>query len=432
MSAVSDAIYNNYLTTYSPMSITKYDTHKKSELRDVYKSIVKMNKESPWFLPVTSKETQAFAVNIKEGARMLHNNIAQLGGLDENGLFDKKSAYSTDEDVAKVTYIGSDKAEEVDDFQLEVKNLASHQENLGEFLYSNEEVDLPPDTYSFDLSINDMNYEFQFAISEGETNRDVQGRLAKLINNSSIGIRASVIESGDRSSLKMTSDTEGLPAGKDAIFSVSDSRTSKASGTVDYFGLDYTSKAAANASFSINGEDKTASTNHFTIGKLFEVQLNGVSPEGEPVTIGLKTDIESLSDNINNLAAGYNEFLRAAASYLDTQSRSKALLSELNGIANRFGDSFSSLGLSIQDDGLIQVNSEKLKSTALSSEDVAQTFDTIKVFSNALLKKSDAVSLNPMEYVDKKVVAYKNPNGPNYASPYMTSAYSGMMFNGYC
>mgnify|MGYP002854860425 CR=1 FL=1 len=61
-----------------------------------------------------------------------------------------------------------------------------------------------------------------------------------------------------------------------------------------------------------------------------------------------------------------------------------------------------------------------------------QSFDKIKAFSNALLKKSDEVSLNPMEYVDKKVVAYKNPNGPNYISPYTTSAYSGMMFSGYC
>jgi hypothetical protein len=36
-----------------------------------------------------------------------------------------------------------------------------------------------------------------------------------------------------------------------------------------------------------------------------------------------------------------------------------------------------------------------------------------------------------MDYVDKKIVAYKNP-GHNFASPYITSAYSGMMFNSYC
>ena len=55
----------------------------------------------------------------------------------------------------------------------------------------------------------------------------------------------------------------------------------------------------------------------------------------------------------------------------------------------------------------------------------------IKSFAKALYQKSDQVSLNPMEYVDKTIVAYKNP-GKNFANPYITSAYSGMMFNSYC
>ena len=42
-----NTVYNYYLTTYSRGPMTKYDTHKKSELRDIYNSIVKLNKESP-------------------------------------------------------------------------------------------------------------------------------------------------------------------------------------------------------------------------------------------------------------------------------------------------------------------------------------------------------------------------------------------------
>ena len=47
-----------------------------------------------------------------------------------------------------------------------------------------------------------------------------------------------------------------------------------------------------------------------------------------------------------------------------------------------------------------------------------------------LLRKSNQVSLNPMDYVEKVMVAYKNP-GHNYPNPYITSAYTGMMFDGY-
>lgn len=43
-------VYNFYMTTYAPKSSTPYDSHKKSELRGVYNSIVKMNKESPLYI----------------------------------------------------------------------------------------------------------------------------------------------------------------------------------------------------------------------------------------------------------------------------------------------------------------------------------------------------------------------------------------------
>lgn len=432
MSAVMDTIYNNYLTTYTPKSISRFDTHKKSELRNIYNSIVKMNKESPWYLPTTSKETQQYAIDLKENARRLHNTIAQLGGLDENGLLDKKSAYSTDDDIASVTYIGSEQPKgAIPEFEIEVRSLASSQENLGLFLPSDEMIGLPADTYSFDIAINDMNYEFQFSIGENETNRELQERLVRLINNSDIGIRASIAESEGRTSLRLTSDASGLPNGKDKIFSVTDDRTSKISGMVEYFGIDYTSRKASDASFLINGDARSSSSNHFTLGNLFEVQLKGISPENTPVKIGLKTDVESLTDNVVNLIGGYNDFIKAASSYLESQTRSKKLVKEVNGIANLYNDSMSRMGLSVREDGQIEIDKNQLTQIAAQSGSISGTFDYIKDFSSALLRKSNQVSLNPMDYVDRTMVAYKNP-GHNFANPYSTSAYSGMMFNGYC
>ena len=432
MSSVLNAVYNNYLMTYTPKSVTRYDTHKKSELKNVYDSIVKINKESPWYLPVTNKDTQHYAVDLKENARALHNTIAQLGGLEENGLFNKKSAFSSDEGVASAVYIGTEKANaDVPEIDLEVHSLASSQENLGLFLPPDEEVSLPPDTYSFDVSINDMNYEFQFSISEDETNRELQDRLVRLVNNSDIGIKASVEESDGLTSLKFISDATGLYNGKNRIFAVSDDHTSKTPGTVSYFGIDYISKEASNAEFSINEEEHTSSSNHFTIGKMFEVNLNGISPEDEPIKIGLKTDVDSITDNISHLVSGYNEFIKAASNYLSTQSRSRQLVGVMNGITRLYSDSFLSMGVSLEDDGTLKVDSASLRQTALQSDDIPETFSYIKDFSNALLRKSNQISINPMDYVDRKIVAYKNP-GHNFASSYSTSAYTGMMFNSYC
>ena len=69
-----------------------------------------------------------------------------------------------------------------------MQSLASAQENLGMFL-SDEKVNLEPDTYSFDISVNDMNYEFQFVIEDSDTNRSIQEKLVRLINHSAVGIQ---------------------------------------------------------------------------------------------------------------------------------------------------------------------------------------------------------------------------------------------------
>lgn len=431
MGAVLNTVYNNYLAAYSPRQLTKYDTHKKSELRSVYNSIVKLNKDAPWYLPTTNKDTQHYAVSLKENARELHNAIAQLGGLEQDSMFRKKSAYSTDTEVAEAAYIGSDALTSTSpEFDLEVKELATPQENLGHFL-PDLATTLSPATYSFDISINDMNYEFQFNINEGDTNRQIMDRLSRLINNADIGIQANVAESDSRYALRLTSDATGVPANKAYHFRVSDDHTSKASGVVGNMGLNYISHPAGNACFLINGEERSSSSNHFTVGKLFDVQIQAVSPEDKPVHIGLKTDTESITDNINQLIGSYNSFIRSAASYLETQSRSRQLVREFSSIASHYGTSLENMGMHLQDDGIFSVNDEKLQQAAASAGNDLSSFSVLKDFSSSLLRKSDQVSLNPMDYVDKKIVAYKNP-GHNFISPYTTSAYSGMMFNSYC
>lgn len=429
MGAVLNTVYNNYLTTYTPKALTRYDTHKKSELRSVYNSIVKLNKDASLCLP-TGKDAQNYAVDLKENARALHNTIADLGGLDEDGLLNQKSAFSTDEDVATASYIGGDDfAGAAEDFGIEVQSLASPQENMGYFL-ENEPIGLAAGTYSFDVAVNDMNYEFQFSIGEDETNRDVQSRLARLINNSSIGIRASLLEEDGASSLRLTSDNTGS-GDNGLIFNVSDDRTSKTSGTVAYFGLDYVSREPSNARFLLNGEERTASSNRFTVGKMFEVELKGISEEGKETQIGLKTDVDSLTDNVLKLVNGYNDFIRAASSYLETQADSKRLVNEMAGVASAYRNSMESMGLTFNEDGTIQADSRALRQTAFEAENPSEEFSYLKDFGSSLLRKTDQVSLDPMNYVRKTVVAYKNP-GHTFVSPYTTSAYSGMMFNSYC
>ena len=58
-------------------------------------------------------------------------------------------------------------------------------------------------------------------------------------------------------------------------------------------------------------------------------------------------------------------------------------------------------------------------------------FEELQDFGSHLLKKLNAISMDPMEYLNRRICAYSNP-ATSYVNPYVTSIYSGMLFNTYC
>ncbi len=425
-------IYNFYLTSYSKDCNTPFDSHKKSELRSVYNSMVKLNKESPVYLLKNTPATQAYAIGVKENARLLRNNITSLTGVDENALLHKKATYSSDESIVTANFVGEQiTTEEIPSFEIEVESLATGQKNVGDYLPKDKKAFLRPKTYSFDLHINDMNYEFQFSIGESETNYQIQERLCKLVNNSNVGLQAKILEDDKgNAALQIESVATGIIDGKEHMFQISDYKTSQAAGSVSYFGLNHTQKEAANAKFYINGMPHSSYSNHFTVEKTYELHLKNTTEQGQLVTIGTKNDLESLVGNISHMVQGYNDFIKSISEYKEQHPTSSKLVNEVSTIASYYEETFSPLGLSIDDSGQIAIDAEKMHSS-LNSEDMESLFSDMKHFTSSLLRKANDITLDPMRYVDKKVVAYKNP-GKSFVNPYTSSIYSGMMFNYYC
>ena len=429
-------VYNHYLTEYAPKTNTPLDTHKKSDLRSIYNSIVKLNKESPLYLLDKSPASKAYAVGLKESARIFRNSVmGTRSSLSEQDVLSQKIAYSSHPEIASAKYIGMQEDgtdASAPTFRLEVANLAKNQINTGNLLPSEHGIDLPPGSYSFDVSIKDTSYEFQFELHEEDTNAEVQNRLQRLIQNANIGLNASVSEDNEGNSLlKLESVATGLSPDKEFLFDISDENTSKTKGIVDYLGLSQISQYPSNAMFEVNGIERTAFSNTFTVEKVYEITLNGPSSEpGVTTEIGLKNNVESLSENIHSLADSYNQFIDNISSNPGKHSKSSQLMGELSHITKHYSLGLNAIGLSFSTDGHLSINDEQMQSAAVA-EDSNETFSAVRDFANAMLRKSNQISLNPMQYVNKTVVAYKNP-GKNYPSPYITSAYSGMLFNNYC
>ena len=426
-------VYNHFLTTYVPKGTnTKYDTHKKSELRGVYNSIVKMNKDTPLFLLDTSAKTQEYAVGLKENARSLKNVISSLSLDDSDSFLDRKAVSSSDDSIVSASYIGGSELDpdSIPSLEISVKELAASQINQGNFL-DPDSMGLPTGTYSFDIHSRDMDYEFQFNINDNDTNRTIEEKLARLITKSNIGVKANVLEDDNgKIALNIESDETGVRGDKVTAFDITDDKTSKTSGTVEYFGIGNVSRYPRNSQFELNGEVRSTFSNHFSVEKMFELNLNGLSNEGESVSIGLKTDIESVTENINNLVEGYNSFMNKINAYVDSQPYSKKLIGEMNKISDLYSVGLDAVGISFNSDGTIAVDKNALTTTA-KSDDALEKFTSIKKFTGNVLNKINQISLDPMEYTQKTVVAYKNP-GHGFATPYVTSNYSGMMFSSYC
>lgn len=428
-SAVMDNMYSYYLSTYGKSAVSRYDSHKKSELRSVYNSILKANKESPLYKIRESGEAHRFAIDIKENARHLKNVIASLSvGDDLMDAFQKKSAVSDQPDIAEAVYIGDgDDSESSESFQLQVLQLASAQQNQGRFL-KEASLDFEPGSYSFDLNTNTNSYEFQFNVNPEDTNRTVMEKLTRLFNSAHVGIRAEIMENGSgESALFLTSNHTGLGGNESYLFQIMPNASPESFTAMNKLGIHRISSPASNAVFLINGKERTAYSNTFTVNNVFEVHLNGVSTGDRPATLGFKTNADAVADNIQELVDSYNSMIGIANQYRNTQPESRRLLQDIGRVALQFRQEFEPIGLEVQDDFTISVNREQL-TAAVDFDHAEQNFKVLDRFKRALSAKANQASIDPMRYVNKVLVAYKNP-GRNFTSPYISSMYSGMMLD---
>lgn len=425
MSFTALQIYNHYLTTYDNKRTSRSHIHDRDELRHLYSDIQLKNRFAPLYLTEPSPQAIAYAVQLKESAETLKQTITTFGSSEQQMLFSSKKAYSDTPELVEVEYAASaDKSSAPEHFHLEVKEFASPQINESSFLTSNQMVLMPPDNYSFDIITNKLHYELQFSISDGETHEQLQSKLARLMNHSDIGIHARVLRDEERTAIQITSEAYGLPVQGNSHFEITDENTSHTSGIVHYLGLNKSIHAATNATYYLDGKERSSYSNAFPVYGNYRLQLNPDS-KTRRAEIGLYPDMESLSYNIEGFVDCYNQFIHG----VENDENAKAadnhhLLDEMKKLLERHKGKIEKYGIEIQENNTISY----LRDDSLAK---MPDLDDLQSFGNQVLRKLHSISLDPMEYVSRAICAYSNP-ATNYINPYVTSIYSGMLFNSYC
>ena len=428
--AIIDSAYQYYLSTYRNSAVSRYDTHKKSQLRDVYNRIVKINKESPLYKIKDVGDVTKYAIDIKETTKSLQNVIASLEGGVE-GVFAKHIAQSSDEKTVSAEYIGSeDMAEdEIKGFEISVQQLASNQVNIGNYL-NPERLDIEPGAYSFDLNTNTRSYEFQYSVNDNDTNLSVLQKLSKLVNTSGIGLSATVDTNElGQVALRIASKQTGIAEGEDNLFEIVPSAGAVSTRAMNVLGINHIETEAKSSSFFLNGIHHTSYANTFTVDNHFDITLHGIHSNDEFTKIDFKANADAIADNVQKLVTAYNDVIDLALAHKESRGSNK-LIRDMSSVARNYHNELEAIGINIEETSHLSIV-RNLLTDAVTASDAEQTFSILNDFKDDLNERTANAFIDPMNYVNKLVVAYKNP-GRNFATPYITSIYSGMMLDQYC
>jgi len=422
------SVYSYYLSQYGNKSNSKYDSHTRTQLKNTYSKVVKINSQTPVYKLDLSTAAQKYAIDLKEHARALENITEDLSDGADGTMTFKKSAVSSNASAVNASYITDFGAASDDEsFDINVKQLACSQLNTGNYLQPRSKH-IKPGEYSFDLSINDVIYEFQFKVDNSETTNNIQNKIARLINRSNIGLTANIKEDSlGNTAINIESESTGINGTTPVIFSIkSDDANNQP--LIDTLGLDRVTQYPANAIFDVDGDERSSMSNSITINKAYNVKLSKVTEE--PVTISLKADADSIVESLNELVAGYNNLISVTNDENNNHFQgTEKLQNEIASIARSYKKQLADSGLSLNKDGTISADKEVIIN-ADNKDALSHIYESLNSFKNSIKEKAEDIALNPMDYVNNKIIAYKNPLR-SFPDPYNLSAYTGMMFNGY-
>lgn len=422
------SVYSYYLSQYGNKSNSKYDSHTRTQLKNTYSKVVKINSQTPVYKLDLSTAAQKYAIDLKEHARALENITEDLSDGADGSMTFKKSAVSSNTSAVNASYITDFGAASDDEsFDINVKQLACSQLNTGNYLQPRSKH-IKPGEYSFDLSINDVIYEFQFKVDNSETTNNIQNKIARLINRSNIGLTANIKEDSlGNTAINIESEATGINGTTPVIFSIkSDDANNQP--LIDTLGLDRVTQYPANAIFDVDGDERSSMSNSITINKAYDVKLSKVTEE--PVTISLKADADSIVESLNELVAGYNNLISVTNDENNNHFQgTEKLQNEIASIARSYKKQLADSGLSLNKDGTISADKEVIIN-ADNKDALSHIYESLNSFKNSIKEKAEDIALNPMDYVNNKIIAYKNPLR-SFPDPYNLSAYTGMMFNGY-
>lgn len=415
-------IYNYLSSQFSPKK--RNNTHKSSELKELYNSMARYNKSSPLFLLSLSESKQEHIINIKEAAVTLRDVTDNFSDT-KSSLYSKRMLRSDNEAAITGAFRTQNYDSLPDELNIRLNSLATEQVNIGNYINSGKS-DLAPGDYSFTLNTAESDSRFVVPVSAEDTNLDIQKKVVQYINNRDLSVTASVITEGSDSAIMLSSIGTGVPNTTDGLhFSVKSDSDGRA--LIDMLGLNQVSSYPANSEFYINEELHTSSSNHISINQIIELDFH--APSKEPVKISFTPDTDMVMNQVNMFVDAYNSLVDLSDAEKSTNVGSRNLFRDISSIVDKHKDELEAAGLLIDESNHITKN-ESLLANSVSSGSFADLFNDISSFKDDINGATKRLTLDPMAYINKLLVTYPNTRN-KFGASYTQSLYSGLMYNNY-
>ena len=432
-------VYNHFLPSIRNTRTTEVNSNSKNDLEKIYNRIRKSYKDSPVYLIDNSDEARKSAVEFKENITKFSRMLEDFGQLSNSNITKKYIPYSTNENIAMVNSAG-DNSEGIEGFDLSIQALAKPQINIGSSLDSGELSEIKGGRYSITVSANDYRYELPFEIESKESNEGVQNKLAILLNGAGVGVKASLVSSQENNvAMKIESVNTGIPLGKSEVFKFEEAKYlddipigEKANtDLISYLGLNKVTQYPSNSKFKINDDLRSTASNKFVLENNLEITLKGISSETDESTkIGTMLDTKEIKGIITEQISTINEFSEYIKDYAQSRPKAFHLLKDINAVYHQYRSEFTDIGISKQDGEKIEIDDEIMEKHLINSSRKGE-FKVLADYIKSLKSVTEEVNIKPMQYSENKIVEYKNFKNHNYPA-YITSAYSGYLFNNYC
>lgn len=336
-----------------------------------------------------------YVMAIREGGAGLNAAISSLA----SGAFTKSIALSSDTDALSVTGGNRQFANAVPAVKIQIDQVAAGQTNVGKTLQANEQSSIVG-RQEFSIETNGRTYQFSIDVADGDTNKNVQQKMATAINRQNIGIDAAVdVNSRDGvSTLQLSAQSIGVNA--KGSFSISD----VSGGAVAETGAANVTRQAQNAIYSINGGAvQTSQSNIVNLGNGVIAALKQAS--AVPVTVSLGSDVDFAKSQVESFTQNYNKLYGAA---LDNAKDPKAggLAAQMINTSKAYASSLAQIGIGFDSNGYMRIDEAQFKSAGESGK-VEQFFTQNRNagygFINQISRIAEQAQTNTINYISAGV-----------------------------